>query len=216
MRDGKRGRRKETEREKERRKNTCHFCRWLTNIVLLLSISFVVSRARVPSGLRTRLNGVENFFVYRSIWKYVCTYSIFYFGLQKKVRFRIIHQYHVLLLLPRVFFWFVCWSVVIIVAGGRGTLFAIEDLWPWLWNSLNTLIFTRAHLTMRYIALFLFHCYCNSAYNWKLASKTCWFDQEQVKRITKIAVQCCVWYKRGEKNCTADILSSNQPRVDRN
>lgn len=67
------------------------------------------------------------------------------------------------------------------------TLFAIEDLWLWLWNSLNTLIFTRAHLTMRYIALFLFRLFVAVAattLNWMTKH---WFDREQVRRITKIA-----------------------------
>lgn len=51
---------------------------------------------------------------------------------------------------------------------GGGTLFEIEDLWPWLWNSLNTLIFTRAHLTMRYIALFFLSLSYNSVHwNWR-------------------------------------------------
>lgn len=68
-------------------------------------------------------------------------------------------------------------SLLLIVAGGTLCL-AMRDLWLWLWNSLNTLIFTRAHLTMRYIALFLFlllvctraHWNCNQTLIWSNSS----------------------------------------------
>lgn len=135
--------------------------------IVLLSISFVVSRFAI----RVR-NGVENFLAYRSQYENMCTYSIFYFGLKKGSLW-----FHVSLTMAFHFFSSFFFSLLLIVAGGTLCL-AMRDLWLWLWNSLNTLIFTRAHLTMRYIALFLFlllvctraHWNCNQTLIWSNSS----------------------------------------------
>lgn len=117
--------------------------------IVLLSISFGCVAFCRSRTLRWWLDGVENFLVYRSVWKYVHLFHILFLTKESLV---FISLYFTCRSFHMCFFLF---SHTISYCRWWYTLFAIGDLWPWLWNSLNTLIFTRAHLTMRYIALFL-------------------------------------------------------------
>lgn len=105
------------------------------------------------------VDGVENFLVYRSVWKYVHLFYILFWTKESLVFIPyfiwwvFVHSLFYVSFFSYVFFFL--FSHTISYCRWWYTLFAIGDLWPWLWNSLNTLIFTRAHLTMRYIASFL-------------------------------------------------------------
>lgn len=146
------------------KKNNDEYLQFLSIVrlvgIVLLSISFGCVAFCRSRTLRWWLDGVENFLVYRSVWKYVHLFHILFLTKESLVFYFTFHLVSVcaLFILRVVLFicvFFCLFSHTISYCRWWYTLFAIGDLWPWLWNSLNTLIFTRAHLTMRYIALFL-------------------------------------------------------------